>query len=195
MNETINQARAIFYDFFAGLLLGDLLQGREALIKTQLVRLATAPLDEAAEKSFAILDFELQEKEGFQKLTHEFDELFCIPMSGDVVLPYISHFKQGCLNGDILVDIRQTIKELPVRANNEIFKETEDNFGFLFLVMRYCIEAKNFQASEKEIVQSYLLPFVGAFIEEINANPKANLYKEVAVILKSFMDFEKGYIK
>ena len=60
MNETINQARAIFYDFFAGLLLGDLLQGREALIKKQLVRLATAPLDEASEKSFAILDFELQ---------------------------------------------------------------------------------------------------------------------------------------
>lgn len=195
MDETINQARAIFYDFFAGLFLGDLLQGREALIQTQLARLSTAPLDEAAEKSFAILDFELKEEGGFQKLTHEFDELFCIPVTGDVVLPYISHFKQGCLNGDILADIRQTIKELPIRANSEVFKETEDNFGFLFLVMRYCIEAKNFQAAEKEIVKIYVLPFVGAFIEEINTNPKANLYKEVAAILKSFMDFEKGYIK
>ena len=38
MDESINQARAIFYDFFAGLFLGDLLEGREALLKTQLER-------------------------------------------------------------------------------------------------------------------------------------------------------------
>lgn len=57
MDESINQARAIFYDFFAGLFLGDLLEGREALLKTQLERLATAPLDEGAEKSLAIWVF------------------------------------------------------------------------------------------------------------------------------------------
>ena len=195
MDESVNQARAIFYDFFAGLFLGDLLEGREALLKTQLESLATAPLDEGAEKSLAILNFELSVEGGFQKLFKEYDDVFCIPMSGDVVLPYISHFKQGCLNGDILVDIRQTIKELPVRANSDVFRETEDHFGFLFLVMRYCIEAKEFQSAQKEIFQIYIFPYVGAFMEEINTNHKSNLYKEVAVILKSFVEFEKSYIK
>lgn len=195
MDETINQARAIFYDFFAGLLLSDLLKGREALILEQLERLGIAPLDEEAEKSFAILAFELNHEGGFQKIADEFDDLFCIPMSGDVVLPYVSHYKQGCFNGDILVDIRQTIKELPIRANSEIFKETEDHLGFLFLVMRYCIEEKNFRASEKEICKMYLLPYMNQFIEDICTNPKSNLYKEIAVILKSFMEFERNYIK
>lgn len=195
MDETINQARAIFYDFFAGVLLADLLSGRKELILTQIDRLSTAPLDEESEKSLAILAFELKEEGGFEKFEAEFDEVFCIPMTGDVVLPYISHYKQGCFNGEILVDIRQTIKELPVRANSAVFRETEDHFGFLFLVMRYCIEEKNFLASEKEILKVYFAPFMGQFIEDIRTNPKANLYKEIAVILKSFMDFESTYIK
>lgn len=195
MDKGIDQARAVFYDFFAGLFLGDLLRGRKELIKTQLDSLGTAPLDENVEKSFAILNFEIKTDGGFEKLVDEFDNLFCIPANGDVVLPYISHFKQGCLNGDILVDIRQTIKELPIRANGDIFKETEDNFGFLFLVMRYCIEEKKFQSIEKEIFKLYILPFVKQFIDEIDSNPKANLYKDIAVILDSFIDFEQGYIK
>lgn len=194
MDETINQARSIFYDFFAGLFLHDLIVGREALIQTQLENLSIAPLDEASQKSLDRLSDEVK-AHGMVVIQDEFDDLFALPMTGEVVLPYVSHYKEERLNGDILVDIRQTIKELPIRANNERFKETEDHFGFLFLVMRYCIEEKSFDASQKEIFKQYILPYMKRFIEDIASNPKADFYKDIATILKGFIDFERSYLK
>lgn len=194
MDETINKARAIFYDFFAGLFLHELLVEREALLKTQLESLSISPLDDEAEKSFARLGEELK-KHGIVVILDEFNDLFALPMSGEVVFPYVSHYKENRLNGDILVDIRQTIKELPVRANNAQFRETEDHLGFLFLVMRYCIEAKNFQGTQKEIFKLYILPYIKKFIEDIASNSKADFYKDIATILDSFMDFERNYVK
>jgi len=116
-------------------------------------------------------------------------------MSGPVVFPYVSHYLENRLNGDVLVDIRQMVKELPVRANNAEFKETEDHFGFLFLLMRYCIEEKEFDSTQKEMFKQYILPYMKRFIEDIVTNPKVDFYKDVATILKSFMDFERNYVK
>jgi len=194
MDETINKARAIFYDFFAGLFLHDLLTEREVLLKTQLESLGTSPLDDASEKGFARLSAELKEH-GIVVILDEFNDVFALPMSGEIVLPYISHYKENRLNGDILVDIRQTIKELPVRANSTHFRETEDHLGFLFLVMRYCIEEKTFEGPQKEIFMQYILPYVGRFIDDIISNPKADFYKDIATILGSFIHFERNYVK
>jgi len=194
MDETINKARAIFYDFFAGLFLYELLCERETLLKTQLESLSISPLDDEAEKSFSRLSDELK-AHGITVILDEFNDLFALPMSGAIVFPYVSHYKENRLNGDILVDIRQTIKELPVRANNAEFRETEDHLGFLFLVMRYCIEKKGFDEPQKEIFKLYILPYVKQFIDDITSNPKADFYKDIANILDSFMDFERNYVK
>lgn len=194
MDNNISQARAIYYDFFAGLFLRNLLSEREELIKKQLESLGASPLDDYAQKSFQILKDEL-EAHGLQNILDEFDDVFEIPLSGEVVLPYVSHFKNGCLNGEILVDIRQAVKALPVRANTEIFKETEDHLGFLFLMMRYCIESNEYKENEKEIFSFYINPYVNLFIADIVDNKKSAFYKELALILKSFVSFEAGYIK
>ena len=194
MDETINKARAIFYDFFAGLFLYELLRERQVLLKTQLESLSTSALDDASEKSLTRLSDELK-AHGSVVILDEFNDLFALPMSGAVVFPYVSHYKENRLNGDILVDIRQIIKELPVRANNVHFRETEDHFGFLFLIMRYCIEEKNFDEPQKEIFKLYILPYMKSFIDDITSNPKADFYKDVATILKSFIDFERNYVK
>ena len=194
MDENVNKARAIFYDFFAGLFLRDLLVERKTLLKTQLESLSVSPLDEESEKSLKRLSDEVNAHETVV-LLDEFDDLFVLVMAGEVVLPYVSHYKEGRLNGDILVDIRQTIKELPVRANSEQFRETEDHLGFLFLLMRYCIEEKKYTSTQQEIFNTYILPYVKRFIEDINANVKADFYKDVAKVLKSFMEFERNYVK
>lgn len=194
MDETINKARAIFYDFFAGFFLDNLLAQRATLLKIQLESLSTAPLDDEAEKSLTRLRDEVN-KHGIVVLCDEFNDLFTLPMSGPVVFPYVSHYLENRLNGDVLVDIRQMVKELPVRANNAEFKETEDHFGFLFLLMRYCIEEKEFDSTQKEMFKQYILPYMKRFIEDIVTNPKVDFYKDVATILKSFIDFERNYVK
>jgi len=194
IDENVNKARAIFYDFFAGLFLRDLLVERKMLLKTQLESLSVSPLDEDSEKSLKRLSDEVDAHETVV-LLDEFDDLFMLVMAGEVVLPYVSHYKEARINGDILVDIRQTIKELPVRANSEQFRETEDHLGFLFLVMRYCIEEKSYESTQKEIFTCYILPYVKAFMEDIDSNAKADFYKDVTKVLKSFMDFERHYVK
>jgi TorA maturation chaperone TorD len=194
MDKNINQARVVFYDFFAGVFLRNLLSGREEVIKKQLQALGSTPLDDYTQKSFQILQTQL-EQDGIKNLMHEYDEVFEVPLSGEVVFPYISHYKNGCLNGEILVDIRQAVKALPIRANSEIFKETEDHLGFLFLMMRYCIEEGKYEENEKEIFSFYINPYVSKFIADIIENSKSNLYKEIALILKSFMEFEVSYVK
>jgi len=194
IDENVNKARAIFYDFFAGLFLRDLLVERKMLLKTQLESLSVSPLDEDSEKSLKRLSDEVGAHETVV-LLDEFDDLFMLVMAGEVVLPYVSHYKEGRLNGDILVDIRQTIKELPVRANSEQFRETEDHLGFLFLLMRYCIEEKKYTSTQKEIFSAYILPYVKGFIEDVSSNAKSDFYKDVAKVLKSFMEFERNYVK
>ncbi len=194
IDENVNKARAIFYDFFAGLFLRDLLVERKTLLKTQLESLSVSPLDEESEKSLKRLSDEVNAHETVV-LLDEFDDLFVLVMAGEVVLPYVSHYKEGRLNGDILVDIRQTIKELPVRANSEQFRETEDHLGFLFLLMRYCIEEKKYVSTQQEIFSAYILPYVKGFIEDVSSNVKADFYKDVTKVLKSFMEFERNYVK
>lgn len=194
MSVNVNQARAIYYDFFAGIFLHDLLREREDLIQKQLESISSSPLDDYTEKSFTVLNNEMKEN-GLKNIIVEFDNLFALPLTGEVVFPYVSHYKNECLNGEILVDIRQSVKELPIRANSEIFKETEDHFGFLFLIMRYCVEMKEHEKNEKEIFSFYINPYIGKFIADIVDNPKSNFYKEIALLLKSFMDFENSYIK
>lgn len=194
MDKSINQARIVFYDFFAGLFLRNLLGEREDLIVTQLVSLGQNPLDDSIEKSFEVLTDEVKAN-GLKNIVNEYDHLFEVPLSGEVVFPYISHFENGCLNGEILVEIRQAVKQLPIRANSQVFKETEDHLGFLFLMMRYCIESDEYIQNSKEIFSSYINPYVELFIADILGNEKAHFYKEVALILKSFMEFEAGYLK
>jgi TorA maturation chaperone TorD len=194
MENNINQARAIFYDFFAGLFLRNLLAEREELIQKQVESLGSSPLDDYTQKSFQILKDELA-THGLQNILDEFDDLFEVPLSGEVVFPYVSHYKNSCLNGEVLIDIRQAIKALPIRANTKIFKETEDHLGFLFLIMRYCIEANEYKENEKDIFSFYINPYVNQFIADIIDNKKSAFYKEIALILKSFVSFEAGYIK
>jgi TorA maturation chaperone TorD len=62
-------------------------------------------------------------------------------------------------------------------------------------MMRYCIEEGKYEENEKEIFSFYINPYVSKFIADIIENSKSNLYKEIALILKSFMEFEASYVK
>ena len=190
----IDQARTIYYDFFAGCFLYPLLEGRAGLLQEQVGLLKSSPLEEAVAQNFERLHEEL-ESSGVENLLKEYDDIFMIPMKGEMVLPYVSHYKEGRLNGEILVDIRQTLKALPIRRNEKIFKETEDHLGYLFLMMRYCVEGKAFVVQEQEIFNSYISPVVKTFMDEVKEHSLANHYKDIIQILEGFMAFEKEYLK
>jgi TorA maturation chaperone TorD len=190
----IDQARAIYYDFFAGCFLYPLLEGRGALMAQQIKLLKSSPLEESLKEPFNYLEESLKTG-GIGIFLKEYDDVFMIPMKGEMVLPYVSHYKEGRLNGEILAQIRQSLKALPIRRNEKSFKETEDHMGFLFLMMRYCIEEKEYVLQEQAIFNSYISPVVKEFMNEVKTHSSAKNYKYVIQILECFMAFEKEYLK
>lgn len=192
--SSIDQARAIYYDFFAGCFLYPLLEGRESLLLDQVKLLKSSPLEDSLAEPFNRLEEELISN-GIKELLAEYDDIFMIPLKGEMVLPYVSHYKEERLNGEVLVDIRQSLKALPIRRNEKSFKETEDHMGYLFLMMRYCVEGKEFVLQEQEIFNNYISPFVKTFMDEVKEHSMANKYKDIVQILERFMAFEKEYLK
>lgn len=185
--QNLQQAQILYYDFFNGLLVFEILDERAKIAQKQLEILLNAPLNEEAEGSMLLLKQELQDN-GIQNIKEEFSTLFALPFGEKQVGMHLSHYYENCIGAESLLKIRSLLKRSDVRVNSEVFKETEEHLGFLCGLMRHLLEVDNMDLA-KEVFEFSHKAFLG-LIEEIKARKDAKFYLAVALILESFMKFE-----
>lgn len=186
----LKNARILYYDFFNGLLVFEMLEERVGITKEQLTILLNAPLNQEAEGSMQLLKQEL-ENNGIKNIKEEFSRLFALPFGGKQVGMHLSHYYENCINGQSLLKMRALMKQSDVRVNTDNFKETEEHLGFLCGFMRHLLEKSNAELA-KEVFLFSQKAFLG-LVEEIKARKDAKFYLAIALILESFMKFEKEF--
>ncbi|MBX7491294.1 TorD/DmsD family molecular chaperone [Helicobacter turcicus] len=185
--QDIKNARLLYYDFFYGLFVFELLNGRVELAKKQLEILQNAPLNNASEVGIMLLRQEL-ENNGIQNIKEEFSRLFALPFGEKQVGMHLSHYYENCIGAQSLLKMRSLLKQSDVRVETSEFRESEEHLGFLFGFMRHLIESGNTELA-KEVFLFIKDAYIG-LISEIRARGDAKYYLALADILEGFMRFE-----
>ena len=185
---SIKNARILYYDFFYGFFVFEVLGDRAKVAKKQINILKQSSLNEVVEADFLLLENEINQN-GMENIKEEFSRLFALPFGGKQVGMHLSHYYEGCVGGDSLLKMREIVKKSDIRVNSKEFKETEEHLGFLFGFMRYLVENDD-ETLAKEVFL-YVNQAFFQLVKEINEREDSKYYLALARILESFLKFEE----
>lgn len=208
--DSIANARALYYDFFAGFFLYELLQTRKDVFLDQIKLLKANALDEGDLAHFELLENELS-LHGVHRILEEYTYAFILPFiptgseppvskkksqvrPNAQVMLYLSHYLEGCLNGKSLLKARKLTKQTTFRINDQTCKESEEHLGFLLLLMRHLLLSEHLEDKNllKEVTLELVLP-LGRFVTEALAQREdLNFYPSVSELLAHFLEFESS---
>jgi TorA maturation chaperone TorD len=197
-NQTINKARALYYNFIANFfVLSSKSENYFELIRLLKI-LKENPLDESSADALNNIS-NLLDSSSNVALLKEFDDLFHNPLNKKI-RQTASFYDEGVESGRKRVEMIDFVAKTKLRRDENSYFEYEDSVGFIFSLMA---ELSNQVASgEKEyentvhcIFAQILNNFIDEFAKDIYEHDKANIYKELMVVLHSFVEFERLYLE
>ncbi len=113
-NSALNQARALYYDFFAGFFLFELLDTRKDLFAKQIDILATSPIDSADLATFSALKRYILQTD-LDSIKREYSQTFDIPFGAKPEVDYkdSKDFKGESSEAVAFEKLHKTLKDLP----------------------------------------------------------------------------------
>lgn len=217
--NALYQARALYYDFFAGFFLYELVGVRKDLFLEQIDILATSPINESDGEYFAMLRAYIAKSDS-KEILREYTQTFNLPFSAQnlptqerskqggkkskkpkipnpQIFLYLSHYLEGCLNGESLLRVRTLVKKTHFRLNTQEFKESEEHFGFLLLLMRHLLQDLDKLAENEQLIRELftqtIAPMGLAIAEALAKREDLVCYHLVGLLLGSFLALE-GHI-
>lgn len=128
-----------------------------------------------------------------QNLADEFDEIFHAPPSP--LRNSLSYYDEGYEVGHACVKVRKILARTDLRRDEAKFKENEDNVGFVFALMSEFIaresELELYGELEEQLFKEIINPNIDEFIEGLFNHESSEIYKDVAVLLQGFVEFER----
>ncbi len=197
-NQAVNKARALYYNLFANFFV----ESTKSENYFELIRLIKIlkdnPLDEtsgeALENILALLD-----PTSNVVLIKEFDDLFHNPLN-EKVRQTASYYDEGVESGKKRVEMINFVAKTKLRRDEKKYFEYEDSVGFLFSFMSQLCD--NIANGEKEyentvhcIFSEILNDFIEEFARDIFENKNSKIYKELMIVLHSFVAFERLYLE
>lgn len=197
-NQTINKARALYYNFFANFfVLSPKIENYFELLRV-LDILRENALDES---SFEALNniHKLLDKSLNITLIQEFDDIFYNPTNNKIRLT-ASFYNEGVESGRKRVEMIDFVAKTKLRRDENNFHEYEDSVGFIFSFMA---ELTNLVASGEKVYENtvhcifseILNDFIDDFAKDIYEYDKSKIYKELMVVLHSFIEFERLFLE
>ncbi|TLD97567.1 hypothetical protein LS71_002130 [Helicobacter jaachi] len=211
--DSLSRARALYYDFFAGLFLYELLCERSSVLLNQVKILKENAFNEHDSVHFELLQSEL-ERRGVEQILREYTNTFLLsfsvpkaheqmpmkrkkgkqPRKNTQVMLYLSHYLEGCLNGKALLKARQLTKKSTFRLNTKECKESEEHLGFLLLLMRHLLLSQDEadKALCAEVSKELVIP-LGDFVTNVlSQREDLSYYASVGSLLQSFLNVERA---
>ena len=133
------------------------------------------------------------DEENSQNLADEFDEIFhALPSP---LRNSLSYYDEGYEVGHACAKVRKILARTDIRRDEAKFKENEDNVGFVFALMSEFIaresELELYGELEEQLFKEIINPNIDEFIENLFNHESSEIYKDVAVLLQGFIEFER----
>ena len=146
------------------------------------------------ESAAAIMRIQVKfDEENSQNLADEFDEIFhALPSP---LRNSLSYYDEGYEVGHACAKVRKILAHTDIRRDEAKFKENEDNVGFVFALMSEFIaresELELYGELEEQLFKDIINPNIDEFIENLFNHESSEIYKDVAVLLQGFIEFER----
>ena len=196
--KSINKARALYYNLFANFFV----YSKESSKYFELIRLINilkeSPLDVSSGKALETISKSLDSTSNV-KLVQEYDDLFHNPINKKIRTT-ASFYDEGVESGKKRVEMIQFLGKTKIRRDEKEFFEYEDSVGFILSVMA---ELTDLVANDEKVYENtihcifsqILNDFIEEFAKDVYENENANIYKELMVVLHSFVEFERLYLE
>lgn len=208
--NSVTNARALYYDFFAGFFLYELLENRTGLLLEQIKLMKENPLNEDDSMHFELLESELMSN-GVSGIRQEYTRTFILPFVSPAnldskksegkapapntqIMLYLSHYREGCINGESLVKARRLVKQTSFRLNSQEYKESEEHLGFLLLLMRYLLlsQDEDDKRLRKDVALELVVP-LGEFVAKaLTDREDLSFYSSIGHLLDGFLRLENN---
>lgn len=197
-NQTINKARALYYNFFANFfVLSSKSENYFELIRLLNI-LKENPLDESSAEALNNIS-KLLDSSSNVALLKEFDDLFHNPLNKKI-RQTASFYDEGVESGKKRVEMIDFVAKTKLRRDENSYFEYEDSVGFIFSLMAELSDLlangqKEYENTVHCIFAQILNDFIDEFAKDIYEHDKSNIYKELMIVLHSFVEFERLYLE
>ena len=196
-DNSLLQARIIYYQLFARLFIYQDNITIYLEIRKILNILKDNPLDEISGQAITSL-LEKLDPVSNTRLIEEFNEIFYNPETKNIRTT-ASFYDEGFESGKKRVEAQRFLAKTKIRRNEQSFTEYEDSFPFLMTILAELNELIANGESEYENTQHCLFDqilngFVDEFSKFVYEHEKSDIFKDVIIILKSFISFERLYL-
>ncbi len=199
MNEkNINKARAVYYAMFSRCFVFTTDNSRYFELVNFIDTLKENPLDKSSEKALLEIKETLQSDSNITFM-REFDEIFHSPET-HIVRTTASYYDENIESGKKRVEMQNFLAKTKIRRNEKAYSDYEDHVGFIFAVMSELCELvangdEQYKNTAHCIFEQILNEFIDEFAKELYEHESAVIFKNVVVLLKSFVEFERLYLE
>ena len=199
INKTsVNGARSLYYGLLSKLFVFTTKEDRFEGVDDALAIMMTNPMDTHSHEAMQRLLKSIDEK-GTQVLIDEYDAIFHTPGSAPL-RSTASFYAEGVESGKKQLEVKNFLAKTKIRRNEASFKENEDSVGFLMTFMHELVELiiqgeKSYETLQHCVFAEIINPFIDEFTQGLFEHNKSDAYKDIAIILNAFMDFERLYFE
>ena len=184
--------RGLYYSLFSRFFVFSQGADRFAGVNAMLGLAAAHALNEESAAAIMRIQAKFDEKNP-QNLVDEFDEIFHAPPSP--LRNSLSYYDEGYEVGHACAKVRKILACTDLRRDEAKFKESEDNVGFVLALMSEFIaresELELYGELEEQLFKEIINPNIDEFIESLFNHESSEIYKDVAVLLQGFIEFER----
>lgn len=184
--------RGLYYSLFSHFFVFSQGDNRFSGVNAMLGLASAHALNEESAAAIMRIQAKFDEKNP-QNLADEFDEIFHAPPSP--LRNSLSYYDEGYEVGHACAKVRKILARTDLRRDEAKFKESEDNVGFVFALMSEFIaresELELYGELEEQLFKEVINPNIDEFIESLFNHESSEIYKDVAVLLQGFIEFER----
>ena len=184
--------RGLYYSLFSRFFVFSQGADRFSGVNAMLGLASAHALNEESAAAIMRIQAKIDEKNP-QNLADEFDEIFhALPSP---LRNSLSYYDEGYEVGHACAKVRKILARTDIRRDEAKFKENEDNVGFVFALMSEFIaresELELYGELEEQLFKEIINPNIDEFIENLFNHESSEIYKDVAVLLQGFIEFER----
>lgn len=184
--------RGLYYSLFSRFFVFSQGDDRFSGVNAMLGLASAHALNEESAAAIMRIQAKFDEKNP-QNLADEFDEIFHAPPSP--LRNSLSYYDEGYEVGHACAKVRKILACTDLRRDEAKFKESEDNVGFVLALMSEFIaresELELYGEIEEQLFKEVINPNIDEFIESLFNHESSEIYKDVAVLLQGFIEFER----
>ena len=184
--------RGLYYSLFSRFFVFSQEADRFSGVNAMLGLASAHALNEESAAAIMRIQAKFDEKNS-QNLADEFDEIFHAPPSP--LRNSLSYYDEGYEVGHACAKVRKILARTDLRRDEAKFKENEDNVGFVFALMSEFIvresELELYGELEEQLFKEIINPNIDEFINDLFNHESSEIYKDVAVLLQGFIEFER----